>query len=156
MLPVALRALSRRRDEPLVSRLRRRVTPCQIDINLHMNQAAYAQMIELGRIDWALRSGALQHCRDQGIHPVVAEQTIVYRRELRPGTAYELDTRAVGVDGRLLVLESHLVVGGRVHATGTVKMIFVGSDGVLAPGELPPLVEPYLVEPRAMEDWQVV
>jgi len=155
-LPVALRARSRRRAAPLVSRLRRRVGLRQIDVNLHMNQAVYAQVLELGRTELLLASGAYGSWRERGINPILAEQTIVYRRELRPLVSYEVDTRAVGVEGRLLVTESHVLVGERVFARGLAKMILVGRDGVLAPQDVPPLVEPYLVEALSVEDWRLV
>ena len=39
-------------DGSLVSRISRRVWPTEIDTNLHMNQAVYAEVLELGRIDF--------------------------------------------------------------------------------------------------------
>ena len=143
------------RPDLRVSRLHRRVALRQIDLNLHMNQAAYAETFEWGRLDLLLRSGAIQHWRSRGVNPVVAEQRIVYRRELRPWARYVIDTRAVGVDGRLLCVQGHLVVGSQVHARADVKLIFIGPDGVLAPLAVPPLVESLLGAPLPVEGWKV-
>lgn len=153
-VPVMLRAQVAR-DGQLVSRLRRRVWPHEVDINRHMNQAVYAQVMELGRVDWLLRSGAWRRWQEAGVKPVVAEQHIVYRRELTPLASYLLDTRAVSVDGRLLSYEHHLLLGERVAARGVVKLIFIGPQGVLAPDAVPALCEGLLTEPLPVSDWRV-
>ena len=87
---------------------------------------------------------------------MVAEQRIVYRRELRAGTRYVIDTRATAVDGRLLCLEGLMIVGDRVHARNDVKLIFIGPRGVLSADELAPQCEGLLAPPLAVEDWRVV
>lgn len=143
------------RDGRLISRTTRRVGLHQIDLNLHMNQAVYAEEMELSRTDWAIRSGAWKRWMAAGVKPVVAEQRIVYRRELEPLQRYTLDSRAVRLDGKLLRFETHLLVGERVHAKGEVALIFVGPGGVVREGALRPLVTPYLAEPLAVEDWRV-
>lgn len=153
-LPLIVRA-SLPRERRLVSRITRRVKLAEIDINRHMNQASYAQVFELGRVDWFIRSGAWSDFRRRGIGAVVAEQRIVYRRELKPRQRYSIDTRAVRMDGRLLVFESLLVVGDRVHAKAEVKLIFIGSRGVLSADEARALCERYLVPPLAVQDWRL-
>ena len=157
-LPVAVRALIGARSpggSPAISVLKRRVRPHQIDFNLHMNQAAYAAVMELGRTDWVLRFGGWRRWRAQQITPVVAEQRIVYRRELKPFAAYVLDTRATGVDGRLLTFSHHLLVGDQVRARGEAKLIFVGPDGVIDPERVPALCEDLLADPLSVEGWRV-
>ncbi|MEM9620971.1 MAG: hypothetical protein AAF993_04930 [Pseudomonadota bacterium] len=57
-----------------MSRVHRRVRPSEVDFNLHMNQAVYAQVGELGRTDWMLRSRFWPHIRDQGAKPMMANQ----------------------------------------------------------------------------------
>ena len=154
-VPLVLRARFGR-DGRLVSRLQRRVKLSQVDFNLHMNQAVYAQVTELSRTDWVLRSGAWDRWRSHDVNPVVAEQTLVYRRELRPLQRYTLDTRAVAVEGRLLRTETWLLVGDRVHAKVVAKLIFVGPAGVLAADEAEGLCEGLTTAPLPVEDWTVV
>ncbi|MEZ4380176.1 MAG: acyl-CoA thioesterase [Nannocystaceae bacterium] len=153
--PVIARA-SLHRDGSLVSRLRRRVRLAEIDPNLHMNQAVYAAVTEYGRTDWAIRSRAWARWRAAGIKPVVAEQRIVYRRELRARARYVVDTRAVAVEGRLLCMQGLLIIGDRVHARSDVKLIFIGPRGVLSAAELAPHCERLLAPPLAVEDWRLV
>ena len=138
-----------------MSVIRRRVGLHEIDTNRHMNQAVYAQVFELGRVDWFVRSGAWQLFSSQGVHPVVAEQRIVYRRELAPFARYAIDSRAVGVTGRLLDVQSTLVVGDRVHAQCDVKLIFIGKDGVLSPEAAAELGIGLLTEAMVVRDWRV-
>ncbi|TNE85080.1 MAG: acyl-CoA thioesterase [Deltaproteobacteria bacterium] len=153
-LPIVVHAQFRQ-DGSLISRIERRVLPHELDLNLHMNQARYAQVMELSRTDWVLRSGAWDAWRADGVKPVVASQKITYRRELKLGQRYTLESRCLGLDGRLLRFETHVLVGDRVHAMGEVSLIFIGPDGVLDADALSPLVEPYLAEPLEVVDWRV-
>ncbi len=154
VLPVAARA-SMRRDGARISQIHRRVRPREIDINLHMNQAVYATIFELGRTDWAIRSGAWRTCREAGLTPMVADQTLIYRKELRTFQRYTVDTRAVALEGRLLVVEGHVLVGDRVHTVGRARLLFVGPNGVLKADEVERHCSGWLVEALPVEDWQV-
>ena len=152
-LPVLARALASR-EASLISRIDRRVGLRDIDTFLHMNQAVYAQVVELGRLDWVVRSGAMKRWREQGLSAVVADQRIVYRRELRRGTRYAIDTRAVAMNGRLLVVQGNLIVGERVHARADVELIFFrGSEGVLDADAAAACCEGLIVAPLGVEDW---
>ena len=143
-------------DGALVSRMSQRVWPTQIDLNLHMNQSVYPQVMESGRIDLVVRSGSLAAWQKKRANVVLAHQHITYRRELRLGASYLLDTRPVGVDGRILLVDAHFLVGDRVHAVGRVGLLSVGPDGVLSADEVATMAAPYLVEPLQVEDWRVV
>ncbi|MEZ4451067.1 MAG: acyl-CoA thioesterase [Nannocystaceae bacterium] len=155
MIPVIVRA-TRNRDGRLVSRLERRVRLGEIDPNLHMNQAVYARVAEYGRTDWVLRSQAWHRWRSAGIKPIVAEQHIVYRRELRAGARYVIDTRATAIEGRLLRVESVLLVGDRVHARDDTKLIFLGREGVLGADAVQACCAGLVSAPLAIDAWQVV
>lgn len=152
--PVVARALLSR-EPTLVSRLERRVALTEIDTNRHMNQAVYAQVMELGRADLLIRSGAILRWRRSGINPVVASQHIVYRRELKRGTRYRIDTRCVGTRDRLLVLQTHLFVGERVHARGDAELIFIGRDGVLDASAVAEVCAGLATSPLTVDDWRV-
>lgn len=158
-VPVVLEARIRGRGER-ISTLHRRVWPHEIDLNRHMNQAVYAQVMELGRVDWLLRSGAWGRWQAQKVKVVVAEQNIVYRRELLPLSRYVIDTRAVAIEGRLLSIAHHLLLGEtlsgtRVAARATVKLIFIGERGVLPPDAVPPLCEGLIADVLPVADWRL-
>lgn len=139
-----------------VSRRRMWVRLSDVDTNLHMNQAAYARVAELGRVDWLVRSGALRRWRAEGCNPVVAEQRIVYRRELAPFQRFDLDTRAVAIEGRLLCVTHHLLVGDRVHTAIELKLLLVGRDGVLSAERVEAACRDLLVPALVVKDWVVV
>ncbi|NVB40888.1 acyl-CoA thioesterase [Pseudenhygromyxa sp. WMMC2535] len=144
------------RDGRLVSHVEGRVGLAQLDLNLHMNQAVYPQLVELGRVDWLVRSGAWAHWRAQSLNAVVADQRLVYRRELKLGQRYAIDTRCVGMDGRLLHMSSLILVGDRVHTRCEVKLIFIGPGGVLSAEEAADSCEGFLSPPAVVEDWRLV
>ncbi len=152
--PPLLRA-ALHRDGALISRIDRRVRLREIDPNLHMNQAVYAEVMELGRADWAIRSRAWDRWRAERVKPVVAEQRITYRHELRLRARYTIETRALAVEGRLLHMRTLLLIGDRIHARNDAKILFIGQRGVLAAAETQRLCEGFLVEPLAVEDWRV-
>ncbi len=155
LLPVALKARFRT-SSSLVSRLPQRVSFRQIDLNRHMNQAQYAVVMELGRTDLLLGNGSWSVWQAAGFNPVVAEQLLRYRRELKPLQKYIVDSRVVGVEGRFLVLEHHLLVGSAVHATGTVKLIVVGKNGVLDAGAVEEMGRPWFAERLTVDNWLVI
>ncbi len=154
-LPPIVRAAAAR-ERSLISTLHRRVSPREIDLNLHMNQARYAEVMEVGRGDCMMRSGAWRRWRGAGVNPVVAEQRLVYRRELKPLQRYTLDSRAVAVEGRMLRFVHHLLVGDRVHTRGEVTLLFVGPDGVVPAERVAELCADLVVAPLRIEDWRIV
>ncbi len=122
----------------------------------HMNQSRYAEHFELGRSDLVLRSGAWGRWRDQGVHPVVARQEITYRRELKPLQRFEVDTRVVGFEGRLLHTRGLMLVGDRVHAAADVYLIFIGPDGVLSAAQVEALCGDLVQPELPLDDWRLV
>jgi len=122
---------------------------------MHMNQASYATVAEFGRTDWAFRSGLFTRMWKARCKPVVAEQRLVYRRELKPGQRYVIDTRATGFDGRLLNVDSILRVDKQVHAVVYTKLITIGPRGVLSLEDSQELASSFITDPLPIEDWRV-
>ena len=90
------------------------------------------------------------------MNPVVASQELVYRRELKPLQRFEIDTRSPGMDGRLLHLQQHFLVGDRVHARADTRLICVGLGGVLSADEAASLCEGMHSEALGVEGWRRV
>lgn len=155
MLPVAVRSATRR-DGSHVSRLHRRVRLGDVDVNGHMNQAAYALVMEEGRMDLVIRSGLLARFRKKKLRPVIGEQRIVYGRELAPRQRFEVDRRLVRVDGRLVVFETYLLVGDRVHTLCEAGLLVLGDEGVLSPDATREACAAWITKPLEVRDWRVV
>ena len=111
------------------SRVRLRVWPNDIDSNLHMNNSRYLLAMDLGRWDYAARSGVLGAALRRRFFPVVGSATLSFRRSLGPFERFELATRLVGWDEKWWWFEQHFEVEGRVHAVGRVKALFRGPQG---------------------------
>jgi len=155
LAPVVLRAVWHCREGQRVSSIRSRVPLSHVDAFGHMNQARYAEHFEMGRTDLLVRSGAWQRWRAQGVYPVVARQEVVYRRELKPLQAFDIDTRAVGLEGRLLHTQGVMSVGPHVHARADVYLIFLGPAGVLSAEATASCVSDLLVGPMPLDGWQI-
>jgi acyl-CoA thioesterase FadM len=127
---VRLRARSR---SPLgihdVARLRMRVLPNDLDVLRHVNNGVYFSLMDLGRLDLLVRSGVWAEFQRRGFYPVVASETVTFRRSLQPWQRYELQTRIVGYDERAVYIEHRFVVGGEVYATAHVRGRFLKRTG---------------------------
>ncbi|MEJ2015731.1 MAG: thioesterase family protein [Limibacillus sp.] len=105
-----------------VSRVRFRVWPNDLDLNRHMNNGRFLTVMDLGRIDLMARMGVLGIFKKRKWMPVVAAETISFKRPLDPFERYELTSRILCWDERFLYLEQVFVKkNGKVAARALVK-----------------------------------
>ncbi|WP_026480458.1 acyl-CoA thioesterase [Ahrensia sp. 13_GOM-1096m] len=109
-----------------------RVMPNDLDTNIHMNNGRYLTIMDLGRVDFIIRSGMAKQLREQKWYPVVGSAKISYKRSLSPFQRYELKTRVHGWDEKWIYLEQEFVVGDVLYARGIVKTLFL-KDGHKVP-----------------------
>ncbi|WP_307807433.1 acyl-CoA thioesterase [Naasia sp. SYSU D00948] len=109
-----------------------RVWPTDLDELRHVNNGVYLSMMDLPRLDLLMRSGLWPRFRAAGIYPVVASQTITYRKSLQLWQRFRIETRIVGYDDRAVYLEQRFVVDGEVYARGFVKGRFLRRTGGVA------------------------
>ncbi len=112
-----------------VGRLRRRVLPNDLDILGHMNNGVYFSVMDLGRLDLGLRSGAWQAFSKRGWYPVAASETMSFRRSLQPWQRYTLESRVIGYDEKAMYTQQRFVVKGEIFAEGIVRARFVRKSG---------------------------
>ena len=72
-----------------VLRVRRRVWPGDLDELWHVNNGVYLSMLDLARYELLKRSGVWGRMQQARLYPVVAAQTIAYRKSLRLGQRFE-------------------------------------------------------------------
>jgi acyl-CoA thioesterase FadM len=125
-LLVILRArVRRRRGETLaptaVSRIRLTTLPTDLDILRHMNNGRYLSLFDLGRYDLLIRAGLADAMRGRGWYPVVATETITFRRSLTLWQRFVVESRLIGHDDRALYLEQRAVVDGEVYARAVIR-----------------------------------
>jgi acyl-CoA thioesterase FadM len=116
--------------------VRFRVWPGDLDFNLHMNNGRYLTLMDLGRLDLMARHGTLREAHRRRWQPVVAAQTIVYRRALKPFQRYSLHSRLVCWDDKFIYLEQRFQTGDKLAASAIVKAAVRRDGRTLRPREL--------------------
>jgi acyl-CoA thioesterase FadM len=112
-----------------VARLTMRVLPADLDVLRHVNNGVYFSLMDLGRLDLLVRSGVWDTFQRLGYYPVVAAETVTFRRSLQLWQEYELQTRIVGYDDRAVFIEHRFVVDGEVYATAHIRGRFLKRTG---------------------------
>ena len=115
-----------------VGRMEFRVLPSDLDVMGHMNNGVYLSIMDLGRMDLMRKAGAWDHLVKAGVLPVMASETITFRRSLMPWQKFTVETRLVGWDERAIFTEQQIVVGGEVFARATMRGRFVKKTGGVA------------------------
>lgn len=106
-----------------------RVLPTDLDFVGHMNNGVYLSIMDIGRIDLFRRIGAWSTLLKAGYGPVVANETITFRRSLRLWQRFSIESRVVGLDAKALYLEHRAVVAGEIYASATMRVRFVKKSG---------------------------
>ena len=74
------------------SRLAFRCLPTDIDFNIHLNNARYMMLADLGRIDLFMRAGLIRLARKNGWAPMMGGLQTAYVREIRLWKRFEVVT----------------------------------------------------------------
>lgn len=120
--------------EPSV--LRFRVWPTDLDINLHMTNARYFSVMDLGRTDLMIRVGLRPAILRNRWQPVLGGATIRYRRSLRPFQRFTLASRVLCWDDRYIFIEHRMETRHGLAALAVVQGAFVGAGGVIPPSKV--------------------
>lgn len=123
-----------------VSRIPFRVWPTDVDLNVHLTNSRYNQIMDCGRLDWLVRGGLLPVLARERLRPVAVELQIRFLRELPLGRRFVLETRATGRDRKAVVVSQRFLVGEVEHAVARVNLLVLGPDGVVEPTALAPLL----------------
>lgn len=130
-----------------------RVWPSDLDTNMHMNNGVYLSIMDLARTDLVLRSGLMKVVKKNGWYPVVASQTIRYRRSLDPFRKFSVRTQLIGWDERFFFIQQKFMLGKEVAALALVKGRFLKkSGGGVYPGEIAQAMGESSTSPT-MADW---
>jgi acyl-CoA thioesterase FadM len=118
-----------RNDVHDVGRMTLRVLPTDLDVNNHVNNGVYFSLMDLGRFDLLHRSGAWATMMKKGYYPVIASETITFRKSLLPWQRYVLESKIVGYDDKAVYLEQRFVVHGEIYAVGYIRGRFLKKSG---------------------------
>ena len=119
-----------------VSILPQRVWLDELDINVHMNNAKYLAVMDLGRTDWIVRSGGWRLMIHEKMSPVVGGAMVRYRRSLKLFQRYDLKTRLLGWDDRWLYIEQTMECRDGIACIAVQRTTFTKKGKLVPPQEL--------------------
>lgn len=125
-----------RQDVLAESRLAFRVWPNDCDFNLHMNNGRYLTFMDLGRIYLLSATGIFKEVVRRRWSPVLSAAEINYIRPLDPLRKFELITRILTWDEKYFYIEQRFEHAGRLHASATVRGLFVAGGRTVPTAEL--------------------
>lgn len=100
------------------SRLAFRCLPSDVDPNLHLNNARYLMLADLGRMDIFYRSGLMGLMRDRGWTPIMGGVQSAFLREIRLWRRFEILSSIAAWSGTQVVGRHRFVAGdGSLAAT---------------------------------------
>ena len=124
-----------------VGTVRFRVLPTDLDVLGHMNNGVYFSIMDLGRMDLMIRAGSWKLLRERGWYPVMANETMSFRKSLQPWQLFDLETRIVGVDAKGVYVEQRFVVEGEIYAQAMTRARFLKKNGTVSIAELNELLD---------------
>ena len=140
--------------------LKFRVLPSDLDLLGHLNNGKYLTILDICRLDLVTRSGLLRELTKRRWYPVVAAQTIQFRRSLYPFKKFQVTTEVVGWDEKYFFIRHLLTADSELVALALIAKRFLGPRAArLAPRQIlnilgqapaPPQTPPWLV--RWLED----
>ncbi|HYQ46621.1 MAG TPA: thioesterase family protein [Polyangiaceae bacterium] len=120
----------RPRCEPLgPTRKRFMVWPPDLDVLLHVNNGVYLTMLDVARVDLLLRSGVGMRLWKNGFYPVVAAETIRFRRSLQLFQRFEVETAIIGWDEKAFIIQHRFLRREELVAEAIVRSRFLKRGG---------------------------
>ncbi|RXZ47148.1 thioesterase [Agromyces binzhouensis] len=92
-----------------IARTRFVTLPTDLDVNRHMNNGVYFSIMDVARFDMLVRNGVFGLMREKGWYPVVASETITFRKSLQLWQRFTIESRLIGYDERAVYVEHRLV-----------------------------------------------
>ncbi|MDO5734934.1 MAG: acyl-CoA thioesterase [Propionibacteriaceae bacterium] len=130
-----------------------RVWPTDLDILRHVNNGVYLSLMDLARVDLLSRAGFSSEIRKRGWYPVVAAETISFRRSLTLFQRFEIVTTVIGWDDKAFYLTQDFVRDGVVVSSAVVRARFLGRGGErVSPQSVMDLVPVPVVQP-VLPEW---
>ncbi len=85
--------------------------------------------MDLGRFDMLIRNGLMKVTQDNGWYPVIAGETIRFRRSLKLWERFELRTRSIGWDEKSFFVEQQFYCDNELCAHAIVRARFLSKVG---------------------------
>jgi len=106
-----------------------RVYPNDLDIFLHVNNGVYFTYGDLARTDLLLRSDSFHRVRKRGWYPVVAAETMQFKKSLTVGQQFTVTTEVIAWTERAVYMEHTFKRGEQLIARGLIDARFLSKAG---------------------------
>jgi len=137
-------------------RLTLRVGLNDIDMNLHLNNARYLNLMDYARTHLLARTLLLDRIVKKRWMPLLGAAWMTYRRSLPVFERYTITSRILGWDDRWFYIEQRFESGKGLAAVGWVKGILRDKAGNIDPQQVVHAVSPGVVSPPlpdAIQAW---
>jgi acyl-CoA thioesterase FadM len=114
-----------------VGELTMRVWPGDIDFYPEMNNGRQLSLMDLGRIDFAIRTGLMRLAHQQRWGFVAAGSSVRYRHRLRPFRPFVLRTRLAGHDGRWFYFHQQMICNDQVCTSALIRGGLTSKQGLV-------------------------
>jgi acyl-CoA thioesterase FadM len=111
------------------SELTLRVLPTDLDINMHLTNARYLSIMDLGRTELIIQTGMLKKILKRRWLPVVAVANLKFYKQINPFQRYKLLTKVIGWDKKWFYIEQRFVIEEKLAAVGVIKGLFRSKNG---------------------------
>jgi acyl-CoA thioesterase FadM len=105
------------------------VWPPDLDVLFHVNNGVYLSMLDVARVDLMLRSGIAGKLRKSGLYPVVAAETIRFRRSLQLFQVFQVETTIIGWDDKAFIIQHRFLRREEPVAEAVVRARFLRRGG---------------------------
>lgn len=127
-----------------------RVLPNDIDIT-KITSDRYTALMELGRIDYAFRTGLGNVMIKNKWMPVATFNTIRFRYPLKIFQKYQLKSKIIWWDDTTLYWEQTFEREGRIVATGHVCATLMDKNGIISSKDILTIIGPGVIKPDRPE-----
>lgn len=110
-----------------------RVMPPDLDYNIHMNNARYLSLMDVGRVDLIVRTRMWRAMWQNRWQAVIAGSIVRYRRPLKPFQRMELTSRLIGWDDKWFYIDHRIAAGAVLACQAVMRGAFLDARGMLAP-----------------------
>lgn len=128
-----------------------------LDMNMHMNNARYATMFDLGRVDFLVKTGLMKHIWNDKWRPIVAATTITFLKSLKLYERFKVTTKLVYCDEKWFYLEHRLLRKNELYAVSYVKCLFLKLGKKIPSQELAQMLDvpifPQMNPPQSLLKW---
>jgi acyl-CoA thioesterase FadM len=139
------------------STIKTKVHPNDLDVNVHMNNARYSTMFDLGRFDFLVRTGLIKLIWKEKWRPVIGSTMVSYLKSLKLYEKFTISTKVVFFDDKWFYLEHLLKKNDELMSRAFVKCLFLQKGQKITTQDLLKELHcndmPILTPPPALLSW---